>query len=58
MLILSRKPGQKLHIGEGIVVSILNVKGRRVVIGVEADKECRIRRGEIPKLTDDELSSN
>ena len=47
MLVLSRKPGQSLIIGENIVLTVLEVEGDRVKIGVEAPREVAILRGEL-----------
>lgn len=47
MLVLSRKPGQRIHIGEGIVVTVCAVKGARVRVGVEAPPHVPIQREEI-----------
>lgn len=44
MLVLTRKSGEELVIGDGIVVSVLSVQGGRVQIGIEAPKSVRIRR--------------
>lgn len=47
MLILTRKIGESIVIGEGIIVTVLNVKGRQAKIGVAADKEIPVHREEI-----------
>ncbi len=47
MLVLSRKPGEKLVIGGGIVLTVLEIIGGRVRIGVEAPADVRILRGEL-----------
>lgn len=47
MLVLSRKPGEKVVIGEGITVTVLEIVGRRVRIGVEAPDDVRVLRGEL-----------
>jgi carbon storage regulator len=47
MLVLSRKPGEKLVIGEGITVTVLEIVGRRVRLGVEAPDDVRVLRGEL-----------
>jgi carbon storage regulator len=48
MLILSRKVGERVLIGEGIVVQVLEVYGRRVRLGIEAPGDITIRREELP----------
>ena len=47
MLVLSRKVGEKLVIGDNITVVVSRVAGNRVTIGVEAPPEVRIIRGEL-----------
>jgi carbon storage regulator len=47
MLVLSRKPGEKLVIGDGITVTVLEVIGGRVRIGIAAPEDIRILRGEL-----------
>ena len=47
MLILTRRPGERLIIGEAISVLITEVKGKDVRIGIEAPKEISIFRDEL-----------
>jgi carbon storage regulator len=47
MLVLSRKVGEQLVIGENIRVVIHRVAGNRVTIGIEAPNDVRIIRGEL-----------
>ena len=42
MLILSRKVGEKIVIGDGITVVVSRVSGDRVTLGFEAPPEVRI----------------
>jgi carbon storage regulator len=44
MLVISRKPGERVHIGEEIQVAILEITGSRVVVGIAAPREIAIRR--------------
>ena len=53
MLVLSRKVEQQIQIGEGIVITILQVKGNAVRIGIEAPKDVRVLRGELEPKNDD-----
>lgn len=46
MLVLSRKSGEAIKIGDGITLTIVSVKGKRVRIGIEAPSDCRIVRDE------------
>lgn len=47
MLVLSRKLGEKITIGDGIVVSVVKIQGNRVQLGVEAPEHIRIQRQEL-----------
>ncbi|MBS4021302.1 MAG: carbon storage regulator CsrA [Dethiobacter sp.] len=47
MLILSRKPGESVVIGENITIRILQVKGDSVKIGIEAPRETTVHRQEV-----------
>ncbi len=51
MLVLSRKPGEKLCIGSNIVVTILEVKGNRVRIGIDAPRSVAVARAELTPPT-------
>ncbi len=50
MLILSRKVGEKLVIGEGIVVQVLAVRRGQIRLGIEAPPSVLVRREELPAL--------
>jgi carbon storage regulator len=47
MLVLSRKLGEKVMIGEGIVLTVVKVDRNQVRIGVEAPKDVPVYREEI-----------
>lgn len=47
MLVLSRKIGERIHIGENITIEIRRVAGNRVTLALEAPREVRILRGEL-----------
>jgi carbon storage regulator len=47
MLILTRKTGESLKIGNDITVTVLQVKGNQVRIGIEAPKDVQVHREEI-----------
>ena len=49
MLVLSRKIGQPIMIGQDITIKIVDVQGENVRIAIEAPKEIKIYRGEIYK---------
>jgi carbon storage regulator len=47
MLILTRRVGETVMIGENVTVTVLGVKGNQVRIGVNAPKEVAVHREEI-----------
>ena len=49
MLILTRKKGESLHIGDNIKIVITEIKGGDVRIGIDAPKELGVYREEIYK---------
>lgn len=55
MLVLSRKPEQKIHIGDSVTITVLAIRGSVVRLGIEAPADVRILRGELePKDTSGE----
>jgi carbon storage regulator len=50
MLVLSRKIGEKVVIGDGIVLVVKRILGQRVTFGIEAPQDVRIVRGELPRF--------
>lgn len=47
MLILTRRVGETLVIGEDVAVTVLGIKGNQVRIGVKAPKDISVHREEI-----------
>jgi carbon storage regulator len=47
MLVLTRKTEQKIQIGDQITITILQVKGQAVKVGIQAPKDVRVLRSEV-----------
>jgi carbon storage regulator len=54
MLILSRKMGESIHVGDSVIVTVLEVARGRVKIGIEAPRELAVHREEIYRRIHDE----
>lgn len=50
MLVLSRKAGERIMVGDNIAVVISRISGNRVTIGIEAPSGVKIVRGELEPL--------
>jgi carbon storage regulator len=53
MLVLSRKKGEQIRIGNDIVITVHRLSGNRVSLGIEAPAHCRITRGELKTLLEE-----
>ncbi len=49
MLVLSRKVGERIHVGENITVEIRRIAGNRVTLALDAPRNVRILRGELER---------
>lgn len=47
MLVLSRKEGEKLVIGDNVTLVVSKISGNRVTLGIEAPADVKIFRGEL-----------
>ena len=50
MLVLSRKAGQELVLGDNVRITITKISGNRVTLGVTAPDDVRIIRGELETI--------
>ena len=59
MLILTRKLGEKINIGDDITITLVEIKGTQVKLGIEAPKTIEIHRQEIyERIREENLSSS
>ncbi len=47
MLVLSRKLMERIQIGDDVVITVLEIRGSRVRIGIDAPKEIAVMRTEL-----------
>lgn len=58
MLILTRRVGESLRIGDEVTVTVLGIKGSQVRIGVNAPKSVSVHREEVYDRINEEKSKN
>ncbi len=62
MLILTRRPGESIQVGEDIEISVLEIRGNQVRIGINAPAEVLVLRSELvttkPTTPDPELPNS
>ncbi len=47
MLVLSRKPGEKIVLGDGITITLVHIKGNTVRLGIDAPADVAVVRAEL-----------
>lgn len=47
MLVITRQPGSSILIGDDVKITILEVSGDKIKIGIDAPKQVRIMRSEV-----------
>lgn len=61
MLVLSRTSGEEITIGDDITVTVIEIRGHKIRLGITAPRSLQVDRAEIRKLKDSEslrLQSN
>lgn len=47
MLVLSRKLGEKIHIGDNIVITVVNIERGKIRLGIDAPRDVPVYRQEL-----------
>ncbi|MDR2771717.1 MAG: carbon storage regulator [Clostridiales Family XIII bacterium] len=58
MLVISRKAGEKLRVGDSVTFTILSVSGDKVAVGIDAPREIAILRGELVETIESNRESS
>ena len=57
MLVLSRKKNERIFIGENIVITIVEIRGDKLRIGIDAPKDIPVDRDEVRKRIEEQLAN-
>lgn len=58
MLVLSRKKNEKIIIGGNIIITVVDLVGEKVCIGIDAPADISIHRKEVQDAIDAEIEKN
>ena len=50
MLVLTRRPGESIVVGQNIIITVIEIKGGQVRIGIDAPAHVPIRRRELAPM--------
>jgi carbon storage regulator len=56
MLVLTRKQGEQIRIGDNVLITVVRTKGKGVRLGIQAPAHVPVLRGEIAQAISDETS--
>jgi len=54
LLVLTRKKGEKIVIGDNIVLTVVDIKGDQIQLGIEAPRDIPVHREEVYKEIQEE----
>lgn len=57
MLVLSRKAGEKITIGDHIIVEVIRISGNRITLGIVAPTNVKILRSELEQVQEQPASA-
>ena len=55
MLVLTRHAGQKIKIGDNVTITLCEIRGDRVRIGIEAPRDVTVNRAEVVERAENDL---
>ena len=58
MLILSRRNGESIRIGDEVIITVLQCKGGQVKIGINAPRDVAVHREEVYERLQQDLTQN
>jgi carbon storage regulator len=58
MLVLNRRPNERIIIGDNIIITVVDIRGRYVRIGIEAPPDIRVDREEVHERLKQEARAN
>jgi carbon storage regulator len=50
VLIITRKPGEKIMLGDDVVIHVMEIVGNSVRVGIQAPRRSRVPRGDLGRV--------